>query len=216
MERALLKQNARNQLSKNIETLILCNFLFFFITVLPASIPQLYSIPVIFNQQHRAALTIRLTPVVLWPISIAIMLITPVLAVGLRHVYLKSANYKKPHFTEMFKHMDQFGNAFVTSLLVKIFVFLQFLLLVIPGIIAIYSYSMVYLVLAEHPEFSAMEAIRESKRIMKGHRFELFVLQISFFWWWMLTFVTFGIASVYVSPYIAMTTTNFYNKIKNV
>ena len=142
MERALLKQNARNQLSKNIETLILCNFLFFFITVLPASIPQLYSIPVIFNQQHRAALTIRLTPVVLWPISIAIMLITPVLAVGLRPVYLKSANYQKPHFTEMFKHMDQFGNAFVTSLLVKIFVFLQFLLLVIPGIIAIYSYSM--------------------------------------------------------------------------
>lgn len=218
MDRASLKRNAKDQLSKNIEALILCNFLFFCITSLPTAINELYSIPTLFSQQPNSTPTSPLPPGLLfitWPISIAIMLITPALEVGRRHVYLKSAEYQKPRFTEMFKHMDQFGNAFVTSLLAGIFVILQFLLLIVPGIIAAYSYSMIYLVLAEHPELSAMEAIKESKRIMKGHRFELFVLQLSFIWWYLLILVTFGLAAIYVSPYIAMAETNFYNKIKN-
>jgi len=218
MDRASLKRNARDQLSKNIEALILCNFLFFCITSLSTIIQQLSSIPALFSQQQNSSTTAALPSGLLfvtWPISIAIMLFTPALEVGLRHVYLKSADYQKPRFTEMFKHMDQFGNAFVTSLLAGIFTILQFLLLIVPGIMAAYSYSMIYLVLAEHPKLSAMEAIKESKRIMRGHRWELFVLQISFIWWYLLILITFGLAAIYVSPYIAMAETNFYNKIKN-
>ena len=68
---------------------------------------------------------------------------------------------------------------------------------------------MVYYILAEHPEFSAMDAIRESKRIMKGHKFELFVLQLSFIWWYLLVAVTFGVAAIYVAPYTEMAKANF-------
>ena len=69
-------------------------------------------------------------------------------------------------------------------------------------------------ILADNPELTAREALSKSKKIMDGHKFELFVLQLSFFWWYLLEGITFGIAAIYVTPYVNATTTNFYNKIK--
>ena len=50
--------------------------------------------------------------------------------------------------------------------------------------------------------------------MMNGHKWDLFVLQLSFFWWFLLVMVTLGIAAIYVTPYISATTANFYNSIK--
>ncbi len=101
--------------------------------------------------------------------ALAFAVISPVLTLGVHHIYLKASRGEKPTISEMYSKMSQFWSAFFTSLLSAIFVSLQLLLLIIPRIIALYSYSMVYFVLVEHPEFGAMQAIKESKRIMKGH-----------------------------------------------
>ena len=68
----------------------------------------------------------------------------------------------------------------------------------------------------KHPgvKLTANEALSKSKEIMDGHKFDLFVLQLSFFWWYMLSAITFGIAYIYVIPYVSATTANFYNSIK--
>ena len=50
---------------------------------------------------------------------------------------------------------------------------------------------------------------------MDGHKMELFVLDLSFIGWYLLCVITFGIAFIWVAPYIQATKTNFYNKIKN-
>ena len=50
--------------------------------------------------------------------------------------------------------------------------------------------------------------------MMIGHKWELFVLLFSFFWWYLLCFITFGIAVIYVAPYINTTIVNFYEKLK--
>ena len=63
-------------------------------------------------------------------------------------------------------------------ILESIFVFLWSLLFIIPGFIALYRYRMAIYLLLEHPELSAMECINESKKLMKGHKWELFCLQI--------------------------------------
>ena len=67
-----------------------------------------------------------------------------------------------------------------------IFIFLWSLLFVFPGIIAIYRYRMAIYLLLEHPEMSVMDCIRESKRLMKGHKWELFVFDLSFIGWALL------------------------------
>ena len=66
------------------------------------------------------------------------------------------------------------------------FVFLWSLLFVFPGIIAMYRYRMAIYLLLEHPEMSVMDCIRESKRLMSGHKWELFVFDLSFIGWALL------------------------------
>ena len=66
------------------------------------------------------------------------------------------------------------------------FIFLWSLLFFFPGIIAMYRYRMAIYLLLEHPEMSVMDCIRESKRLMSGHKWELFVFDLSFFGWALL------------------------------
>ena len=73
---------------------------------------------------------------------------------------------------------------------------------------------MSFYILADNPELTAREALSKSKEMMNGHKWDLFVLQLSFFWWYLLVGITFGIAAIYVTPYISATTANFYNSIK--
>ena len=77
-----------------------------------------------------------------------------------------------------------------------------------------FAYSMSWFVLAENPNMTAREAIRESKEIMNGHKMDFFVLSLSFIPWILLVYVTLGIASIYVMPYMQLTITNFYHNIK--
>ena len=88
------------------------------------------------------------------------------------------------------------------------------LLFVIPGIIKGYSYSMAFYILAENPDMTAKEAITESREIMNGHKWELFVLGLSFILWAFAIVFTLGIAAIYVEPYMQLTIANFYHNIK--
>lgn len=113
-----------------------------------------------------------------------------------------------------FSSFKQFGVSFLAGLLITLFTLLWSLLFIIPGVIASFRYSMAYYIIADNPEMSAMQAISKSKEMMKGHKWELFVLLFSFFWWYLLIVVTFGFAAIYVTPYIEATVTGFYEKLK--
>lgn len=146
---------------------------------------------------------------------IAALVIEAPLALGLSMLYLGMTRGEKVEVGNLFKGFNQFQNSLVLLLLQTIFTFLWSLLFVIPGIIKGLSYSMSFYVLAENPEMSGREALEESMRIMDGHKMDLFVLQLSFIPWMLLTTVTFGIAAIYVVPYVTQTTTNFYLAIKD-
>ena len=120
----------------------------------------------------------------------------------------------EPRFKDLFFHYNNFGKLFIANLLTTIFVFLWSLLFVIPGIIAAYSYSMVFYILDENPEMSAMDAIRASKQMMKGHKWELFCLHISFIGWAFLSVFTLGIGYLFLSPYMIAADCAFYNEVK--
>ncbi len=99
-------------------------------------------------------------------------------------------------------------------LLMGILVFLWTLLLIIPGIIKIFSYSMTPFILDENPELSASEAIHRSRMMMKGHKFDLFWLYLSFIGWFFLCILTFGIGSLWLTPYVQTAEAAFYQEVK--
>lgn len=151
-------------------------------------------------------------PIVGWFATIIIM---PAFNISLCMIFLNLAKREDVSVGDVFKGFNITGKAVWLNIITNFFVFLWSLLLIIPGIIKIFSYSMASFILADNPELTAREALSESIRIMDGHKFDLFVLQLSFFWWYLLGAITFGIAYVYVVPYFEATMTNFYNEIKD-
>ena len=73
---------------------------------------------------------------------------------------------------------------------------------------------MAFFILADNPELSAREALKKSEEMMKGHKMDLFVLDLSFIGWLFLVAITFGVASIYIAPYYGATQANFYKNLK--
>jgi uncharacterized membrane protein len=100
-------------------------------------------------------------------------------------------------------------------ILVGIFTFLWTLLLVIPGIIKAFSYSMTKYILDDNPELSASEAIHRSRMMMRGHKFDLFYLYLSFIGWFLLCLLTAGIGFLWLAPYVDTSLAAFYEDVKS-
>ena len=100
-------------------------------------------------------------------------------------------------------------------LLMGLFTFLWSLLLLIPGIIKAYSYSLTPYILIDNPELSVREAIRKSQQMMQGQKFNLFYLQLSFIGWQILALFTGGIGFLWLLPYMQTSQAVFYQNLKD-
>ena len=97
----------------------------------------------------------------------------------------------------------------------QLFIFLWSLLFLIPGIIKSLAYFMAPYILAECENVTATEAIKLSKRMTSGYKGEIFVMQLSFILWNMLSMITFGVLGVlYVNPYIYISLAGLYEELK--
>ena len=107
------------------------------------------------------------------------------------------------------------GNVVLVMFLKNLFLALWTMLFVIPGIVKAYAYRMVPYILKEHPELSGTQAITLSRRMMKGHKGDAFVLDLSFIGWILLSALTFGILHLfYVGPYIQATDAELYKVVR--
>ena len=107
-----------------------------------------------------------------------------------------------------------YGNKIVIYILRGVFEFLWSLLFVIPGIVYHYSSYFAFQLMCENPNLKPTEALKLSKKMVAGNRGELFAPDLSFIGWWILTGITFGIASIYVIPYYFTTQALYYENFK--
>ncbi len=145
---------------------------------------------------------------------VAAIIITPAFTLSMVRVYLNLTKGVEPKAGDAFNGFDDFWSAFKVTFLVGLYTFLWSLLFVIPGIIKGISYSMSLYILAENKGKSASECIKESMAMTEGHKMELFVLSLSFIGWALLCSITFGIAYIWVLPYMQATFANAYNSLK--
>ncbi len=104
--------------------------------------------------------------------------------------------------------------SFLIPFLVGVYTVLWTLLLIIPGIIKAYSYAMAPYVFKDNPEISCDDAIKESMRLMDGHKLQLFLLDLSFIGWVILASLTLGIGFLWLVPYWQTTRVHFYEDLK--
>ena len=139
----------------------------------------------------------------------------PLLAVGLAAFFLDALRSEKGSFESFFKGFTEYlGTKLLSMLLMQIFISLWSILLFIPGIVKSYSYSMTPYILLDKPELSATEAITDSRMMMRGHKWQLFLLDLSFIGWILLSLLTFGILFIYVIPYMEAARAEFYRTLK--
>ena len=92
--------------------------------------------------------------------AVAVLLLSGPLMLGFTMVCLAVSRRQGASLSKLFEGFSRFGDSLVLFLLMDIFIFLWSLLLIIPGIIKMYSYSMSWFVLHDRPILRAMK--RES------------------------------------------------------
>ena len=121
---------------------------------------------------------------------------------------------KVPQIESIFNiYRDNFQKSFLVTFLIELFVLLWALLFIVPGIIMAYAYSMSIYIAHDNPELTAMEAIQKSKEMMRGHKWDLFVLDLSFIGWILLCCLTFGLGFILLQPYIDTAHAEFYRNL---
>lgn len=146
--------------------------------------------------------------------TIACLVVAGPLGVGAMLIYTTVTAGETAQLEQLFEPFKtNFVSALLANLISGLLIVLYSLLLLVPGIIKAYSYAMVLYVLLFEPELSAMDALHRSEELMRGHRMELFVLQMSFIGWALLCIATFGLAAIWVGPYTEITQTLFFDKI---
>ena len=115
---------------------------------------------------------------------------------------------------DQFSVFSKYGRYLGVSLLYTLYVFLWSLLLIIPGIIKSYAYAMTPYVANDHPELDADDCIHESRMMMKGNKWKLFCMDLSFIGWAILCIFTLGIGFLWLQPWIESSHARFYEELK--
>ncbi len=148
--------------------------------------------------------------------GIGALVLTPPFIIGrktfFRNVYKGKTEDMGTIFTRAF---DNFGHKLGGYLWMQLFIFFWSLLFIVPGIIKSYSYALTPYILDDCRNVRAKDALKLSIRMMKGYKWKLFVFNLSFLGWKILSLLTNGILGVFlVNPFYATALAGFYQERK--
>lgn len=223
-DRSLFKQNAKIPLKSTYWTAFLVclmvSIVFGFTSGNSINSSSSSSRDFIFRSDSFASLAVPLTMLAtvlvgatLLGMAITFFLHNP-LIVGQARFFVQ--NRRAPaEFTTVFSSFQlNYKNTVMTMAAQTLLITLWTLLLIIPGIIASYSYTCVPYLLAENPSMPAGRALKLSKEMTEGYKFDLFVLDLSFFGWWFLGLLPCGLGLFFVDPYYQATHAEAYEFLK--
>jgi uncharacterized membrane protein len=144
-----------------------------------------------------------------------LLLLGPI-SVGVNSFYLKRIRTNEPFAVgnALDGVRSGIGENILLGILISVFTFLWSLLLVVPGIVKSYSYSMATYIRVDHPEYGWKECIEESKKMTYGHKMELFILDPSFLGWYIVGALCLGIGTLWVQAYHKTAVALAYESLK--
>jgi uncharacterized membrane protein len=200
----ILKE-AEFALSKKWGRAILVNLTYILIVILISLVMELVEKKALFN---IGSITRDI-------IQIAIsLIITGPFVLGLYTYHLSLARRENPAYETMYDGFSDFKRAFITYILQGVYIILRTLLLIVPGIIATLNYSLVYFILLDDPAITSNEAILKSKKMMYGHRKQLFYMNLIFLGLIIASVFTLFIGLLWLIPYMYVSFSIFYEDVK--
>lgn len=215
MNRALLKQDAKNAMSLATPHPVLTTLILLVVSIASTLVINIISGIFGFTGALTGSESISAFGVFLSMVtSLVIGLLLGVVQFGYIVYCLKVFKQEDTGINELFAYFPMLLKIIGLTLWMELFITLWSCLCIIPGIIAGLRYSQAFFVLAENPDMSIRDCVNESKALMSGRLWEYFVLQLSFILWILLVAVTCGLASLYVQPYMQITYAGYYLSLK--
>lgn len=151
----------------------------------------------------------------MFPFALILVFVHIILRFATNYLYLDLSYSPKPvSLVKFFVSLKYSFRGILVALWKFLWFFLWYLLLIIPGFIKYYSYYFIELIAAENKNLSVRESMNVSKIITKGHKWDLFVLDLSFIGWALLVaLIPTGIGIIFLCPYYSMTRINAYHDI---
>lgn len=118
------------------------------------------------------------------------LLVEGALTLGYANFCLSIFRQQTASVAQIFSGFERFVKTLGLYLVMNIFIILWTFLFIIPGIVAVYRYSLSFYLLADDPEIGILEALGESSRLMKGNKWKMFVLELSITGWCLLLLIT--------------------------
>ena len=131
------------------------------------------------------------------------------LQIGLVAFCIRFVRNEETNIDVIFDQYSNFMKILFTTILTTVLISIGFVLLIVPGIYLALSYSLVPYLLVERKDLSITEILSTSRKMMKGHKFDFFILGLSFFGWLMLTPFTLGLLNIWLIPYMTVAETKF-------
>lgn len=198
--RTELKQEARQVLRLQKKTFVLTTLVFFVIALVINALGG-------SGSEHDASAFTAL-------MACIAVVVEGVLTIGFSSMSLKALADKQVDVGGLFDGFADLGKALLLVVAYTAIVAVGTLFLVVPGIILGLGFAQAYYIYLENPSISVSDALSESWRMMRGHKWEYFVLQLSFILWGLLGTITLGLAYLWVFPYMQLTYAAYYNRIK--
>lgn len=145
--------------------------------------------------------------------AIAAIIIEGPLSLGYTAMSMRVVRGNKVGLENLFDGFKNFARSFLLVFVNSIYISLWALLFIVPGIIKSYSYSMSLYILADNPDISSSEARAKSIEMMKGNKWRLFCLHMSFIGWILLSILTLGILLLWIEPYMQTAQAAFYQSL---
>ncbi|MBN2158594.1 MAG: DUF975 family protein [Spirochaetes bacterium] len=196
IDRASLKQSAKDKLRGKWGTGVLITFIYILISSVFSGLGQIKDAGPIF--------------------SLASLFVTAPLTLGLAITYIALVKADSLVFENLFSGFKTYEKSLGMYFWMLLWVVLWLLLFIVPGIIKAIAYSQAFFIIADNPDVRVRDAMKISIKMTDGHKGEIFVMALSFIGWMLLAGLTLFIGLLWLIPYIYTTFTNLYFKLKEM
>lgn len=198
MNRVELKEWAKQKISGNIGNIFIGIGIIFAISLLFSF--GVGIVQIIFGE----------TSFITFIVSLVVEFLLVPLQIGLNGYMMGFVQNDTFNRDAIFAPYDDTFKIIGASILMSFVIMIGFIFFIIPGIYLAFSYELVPYLLVTNKDLSITETLELSRKMMNGHKLDLFVLGISFLGWMLLVPCTFGIILIWLYPYMMTATTKFF------
>ena len=145
------------------------------------------------------------------------LLVSGPMTYGIARAFLnvKRGGKEEPDVADLFVGFKEaVYDAFLLGIIRSALIALWCILLIVPGVIKAYSYSMAFYIQQESSDKEWRSCLERSRRMMDGYKWKLFTLDVGFLGWYIVGALCAGVGVFWTSAYHGMARAHFYDELK--